>query len=52
MHWPYSKVLESLTPGDLSDQNTERLKVISKPNFEVNLNHPGGGNHINNYPLC
>src|SRR5271157_4771961 len=47
-HWPYSKVLESLTPGDLRDQNTERLKVISKPNFDVNLNHPGGVNHINN----
>ena len=29
-------------PGDLRDQNTERLEVISKPNSGVNLNHPGG----------
>jgi hypothetical protein len=47
-HWTYSTVLESLMPGDLRDQNTERLEVISKPNSDVNLNHPRGVNYANN----
>jgi len=33
------------------DQDTERLKVISKPNSDVNLNHPKTYKFANNYPL-
>jgi hypothetical protein len=39
-------------PGDVGDQYTERLEAISKPNFDVNLNHPRGVKFANNYPLA
>jgi hypothetical protein len=50
-HWTYSTVLKSLMPGDVRDQNTERLEVISKPNSDVNVNNPRGITFANNYPL-
>jgi hypothetical protein len=29
-------------PGDGRGQNTERLKIMSKPYFDVNVKHPRG----------
>jgi hypothetical protein len=38
-------------PGDVRDQNTERLKVISKPNSDLNVNNPRGSSWQRITPL-